>query len=165
MNAHLSSLPRRDFLKAGAASLAAVVTGGPSLFASALQAAGPLAARKSMGIQVGAVSFVDEGTDKVIDLLQERGAIDTIYLTTFTYGRGLAGRQIPGHPFPDHGSQESDEKTFHGGNYATPHPEFYRDTVLKQIRAPDFSEGRAGSRSGKRFPAILNAVAHLGHRV
>ena len=140
MNTHLSSLPRRDFLKAGAASLAAVVTGGPSLFASALQAAGPSAARKSIGIQVGAVSFVDEGTDKVIDLLQERGAIDTIYLTTFTYGRGLAGRQIPGHSFPDHGSQESDEKTFHGGNYAIPHPEFYRDTVLKQIRAPDHGE-------------------------
>ena len=46
-------------------------------------------------------------------------------MTTFTYGRGLAGRQIPGQPFPDHGKQESDEKTFHGGNYATPHPEFY----------------------------------------
>jgi hypothetical protein len=53
----------------------------------------------------------DEGTEKVLDLFQERGAIDTIYLTTFTYGRGLAGRQIPGHRFPDHGSQESDEQT------------------------------------------------------
>ena len=140
MNTLLSSLPRRDFLKAGAASLTAVVTGGPSPFASALQAAGPPASRKSIGIQVGAVSFVDEGTDKVIDLLQDRGGIDTIYLTTFTYGRGLAGRQIPGHPFPDHGSQESDEKTFHGGNYAIPHPEFYRDTVLKQTRAPDHGD-------------------------
>jgi hypothetical protein len=80
---------------------------------------------------------VDEGTEKVLDLLQERGAIDTIYLTTFTYGRGLAGRQIPGHPFPDHGVQDSDVSFFHGGNYATPHPEYYRDTVLKQTRAPD----------------------------
>jgi len=46
-------------------------------------------------------------------------------MTTFTYGRGLAGRQIPGQPFPDHGKQESEEKTFHGGNYATPHLAFY----------------------------------------
>ena len=95
---------------------------------------------KVIGMQVGAVSFVDEGTEKVLDILQERGAINTLFLTTFTYGRGLAGRQIPGHPFPDHGSSESDEKTFHGGNYATPHPEFYGKTVLKQTRAPEHGE-------------------------
>ncbi len=96
--------------------------------------------RKTVGIQIGAVSFVDEGADKVLDLLQERGAIDTLYLTTFTYGRGLAGRQIPGHPFPDHGIQQSDERFFYGGNYATPHPEFYRDTVVKPAHAPDHGE-------------------------
>jgi len=140
MNPPLPSLPRRDFFKASAASLAAVVAAGPSPLASILQAAEPSAARKPIGIQVGAVSFVDEGTEKVLDLLRDSGAIDTIYLTTFTYGRGLAGRQIPEHPFPDHGKQESDEKTFHGGNYATPHPEFYRDTVLKQTRAPDHGD-------------------------
>jgi hypothetical protein len=66
--------------------------------------------------------------------------VDTVYLTTFTYGRGLAGRQIPGQPFPDHGAQVSDDKTFHGGNYATPHPEFYRDTVLKPTHAPDHGD-------------------------
>src|SRR5262249_14256051 len=97
----------------------------------------PRGGRAAIGIQVGGVYFADEGTEKVLDLLQERGAVDTIYLTTFTYGRGLAGRQIPGHPFPDHGAQESDEKFFHGGNYATPHPEFYRNTVLKETRASD----------------------------
>lgn len=140
MNTPVHSLPRRDFFKASAGGFAAVVAVGPSPLASVLQASGPSAARKSIGIQVGAVSFVDEGTEKVLDLLQERGAIDTVYLATFTYGRGLAGRQIPGHPFPDHGAPESDEKTFHGGNYATPHPEFYRDTVLKQTRAPDHGD-------------------------
>jgi hypothetical protein len=38
---------------------------------------------------------------------------------------------------PSSASLQSDEKTSHGGNYATPHPEFNRDTVLKQTRAPD----------------------------
>jgi len=95
---------------------------------------------KSNGIQVGAVSFVDEGVEPLLDLLQSKGAVDTIYLATFTYGRGLAGRQIPGQPFPDHGAQESDEKIFHGGNYATPHPEFYRNTVLKVPHAPDYGD-------------------------
>ena len=132
----LTDMPRRDFLKAGA-SLTAFAAAGTLPTTSVLQAAESPAARKSIGIQIGSVSFVDEGTEKVLDLLQERGAIDTVYLTTFTYGRGLAGRQLPGHPFPDHGLRQSDETFFHGGNYATPHPEFYRDTVLKQTRAPD----------------------------
>lgn len=136
MNETMPCLPRRNFIKTSAAGLAAVVTAGPASLVTA-GAAETSRPRKSRGIQVGAVSFVDEGTEKVLDLFQERGAIDTIYLTTFTYGRGLAGRQIPGHPFPDHGSQESDETTYHGGNYATPHAEFYHNTVLKQTRAPD----------------------------
>ena len=132
-------MPRREFFKTGA-GFAALAAAGPLANLASVTAAEPTRARKSNGIQVGAVSFVDEGADRVLDLVQERGAVDTIYLTTFTYGRGLAGRQIPGHPFPDHGAQESDEKTFHGGNYATPHPEFYRDTVLKQTRAPDHGD-------------------------
>lgn len=134
-----ANVSRRDFIKAGTV-LTALTTTGSLAGVNSLGAAELVANRRSMGIQVGAVSFVDEGTEKVLDILQERGAVDTIYLTTFTYGRGLAGRQIPGHPFPDHGAQESDEKTFHGGNYATPHPKFYSETVLKQTRAPDHGD-------------------------
>lgn len=138
MNASASSAnpTRRGFLK----TCAAVAAAGPLVELASLRSAEPATPRKTIGIQIGAVSFVDEGTDKVLDILQERGAVDTIYLTTFTYGRGLAGRQIPGQPFPDHGAQESDEKFFRGGNYATPHAEFYRDTVLKQTRAPDHGD-------------------------
>ena len=141
MNTRSSSIniPRREFLKSSVA-LGALAATGPLASVPSLRAVEEPAKCKTIGIQVGAVSFVDEGTEKVLDLLQERGAVDTIYLTTFTYGRGLAGRQIPGYPFPDHGVQESDEKFFHGGNYATPHPEFYRDTVLKQTRAPDHGD-------------------------
>ncbi len=97
---------------------------------------------KTIGIQVGPDSFVDEGTDKVLDILKDRGAINTIYLSTFTYDRGITGRQIPGKTFPDHGSQESDEKYFHGGNYATPHAQFYKNTAIKgdKMRAPDFGK-------------------------
>jgi hypothetical protein len=51
------------------------------------------------GIQIGPVSFADEGVDQVLDTVQQRGGVNTIFLTTFTYGRGLSGRQIPG-PLP-----------------------------------------------------------------
>jgi hypothetical protein len=129
---------RRAFIKNGA-TLTALAAAGPLVGISPL---GALAARQPSdnmmhGIQIGAVSFVDEGVEKVLDIVQKRGAINTLFLTTFTHGRGLAGRQIPGQPFPDHGPKESDEKTFHGGNYAIPHAEYYKNTVLKETRAPE----------------------------
>ena len=98
--------------------------------------------KKTIGIQISPDSFVDEGTDKTLDLLQERGGVNTIYLSTFSYDRGITGRQIPSRPFPDHGAQVSDESYFHGGNYATPHPQFYKNTAIKgdKLRAPDFGK-------------------------
>jgi len=89
-----------------------------------------------IGIQMGAVSLVDEGTDKVLDRLQEMAAINTLFLATFTYGRGIGGRQPRGNPLPDHGKQEYDDD-FRGGNFATPHPQYYRNTTVACEKAPD----------------------------
>ena len=129
---------RREFIKQSAKA-GALMAAAPLVDLSEVSAfTTPKAADTMMhGIQIGAVSFVDEGVDKVLDIVQKQGAVNTLFLTAFTYGRGLAGRQLPGEPFPAHGSQVSDEKTFHGGNYATPHAEFYRNTVLKQTRATE----------------------------
>ncbi|HXG32097.1 MAG TPA: hypothetical protein VNJ11_01940 [Bryobacteraceae bacterium] len=117
---------RRAFLKTAMA-------GGAMAAASQFDTA-----KKMIGIQVGAVSFVDEGTEQVLDIFQQRAAINTIFLAVFTYGRGIAGRQVPGQPLPDHGKQEYDLE-FHGGNYATVHPQYYKDTGIKpeDTRAPD----------------------------
>src|SRR3989442_1218674 len=89
-----------------------------------------------VGIQVGAVSFVDEGTDKVLERFQELAGINTIFLATFTYGRGIGGRQLHGQPLPDHGKQEYDDN-FRGGNFATPHQQYYRRTSVAPEKAPD----------------------------
>ena len=35
---------------------------------------------KPIGIQVGAVSFLDEGTDKVLDTLAKLSSVDTLFL-------------------------------------------------------------------------------------
>jgi hypothetical protein len=150
-------LPRREFLQQSAGFAGLALASSLSL-PSPLAAAEPAPTRQTIGIQVGAVSFVDEGTEPVLDILQERGAVDTIYLTTFTYGRGLAGRQIPGQPFPDHGAQESDEKTFRGGLYSTPHPQFYGDTPLKPVHAPDHGDLDI-------IAAVLPAAKKRGMRV
>jgi hypothetical protein len=131
-------LTRRSALRAGGTAAAGLLT------TAAERAVGDDVAtsgrRKTVGIQVGSVSFVDEGIEPVLDVLQGRGRVDTVYLTTFTYGRGLAGRQVPGQPFPDHGVRQSDEGSFHGGNYARPHARFYGDTILKETRAPDHGD-------------------------
>src|SRR5204863_8584133 len=105
-----------------------------------------VASSKTIGIQVGAVSFVDEGTEKVLDVLQERAGVNTLFLAVFTYGRGIAGRQIPGQRLPDHGKQEYDFN-FHGGNFATPHPQYYTNTVLKDTRARSRRPGYPGRRA------------------
>ncbi|MBI4579309.1 MAG: hypothetical protein HY718_06375 [Planctomycetes bacterium] len=127
---------RRDLLKTtggavAASLLAANARAEPSPDKPATQPAGKL-----IGIQIGAVSFVDEGVARVLDTVQERAHVNAVFLAVFTYGRGIGGRQVPGQPLPDHGKQEYD-LDFHGGNFATPHPEFYQDTVLKDLKAPD----------------------------
>src|SRR6202044_4141165 len=104
-------MDRRGFLQAAAAG--------------ALTAAASPAAGKIIGIQVGAGSFVDEGVEKVLDIFQQDGAVNTLFLATFTYGRGIAGRQIANQPLPDHGKREYDTDTFHGGSYTLIHPEYY----------------------------------------
>ena len=115
-----------------------LVAGTAALMASAARAdAAPAAKEKMIGIQIGAVSFVDEGVERVLDIVQERGGVNTLFLASFTYGRGIAGRQVPGQPLPDHGKQEYDTGTFHGGSYTAVHPQFFRDTPLKDFRAPD----------------------------
>src|SRR5205814_4021384 len=91
---------------------------------------------RTIGIQVGAVSFLDEGVDPVLDRFQRDANVNALFIATFTYGRGIAGRQIPGQPLPDHGKQDYD-LDFHGGNFATPHPQYYKNTVIKHTRAPD----------------------------
>jgi hypothetical protein len=90
-----------------------------------------------VAIQVGAVSFVDEGVGPVLDIVQERGRVNALFLATPTWTRGTGGRQIPGHPLPDHGVQEYDY-AWVGGNYATVHPEYYGGTMLGPAgRAPE----------------------------
>ncbi|HLJ15505.1 MAG TPA: hypothetical protein VKV15_13475 [Bryobacteraceae bacterium] len=121
----MSEPTRRSFLAGSAAALAA-------------QAGAALAAGERMvGIQIGAVSFADEGVEPVLDILQSKGAVNTLFIAVFTYGRGIAGRQLPGQPLPDHGKQQYDTDTFHGGSYTTLHSQYYANTPLRNLRAPD----------------------------
>src|SRR5689334_14953674 len=125
----MPEITRREFTKLLAA------TG----VAASLPSEAQTANQRMIGIQVGAISFIDEGVAPVLDRFQHDAAINTLFLATFTYGRGIAGRQVPGQPLPDHGKQEYDT-TFHGGNFARTHEQYYHRTSLKNIQAPDHDD-------------------------
>ena len=89
-----------------------------------------------IAIQIGAVSFVDEGVPQVLDLLQEQAYVNALLLANPTWTRGTGGRQVPGQPFPDHGRQEPDD--FRGGAYNRLHPQYYGKTAISaDYRATD----------------------------
>src|SRR5215813_12317422 len=145
----LKETSRRNFLKGiTAAPAVALATGSPLLAQASnkpeTQSAHTTSGRLSkkpgvfVGMQIGARSFVDEGVEKCLDTLQETGGVNVLFATVFTYGTGLAGRQVHTEPLPDHGAQEYDR--VHGGSFTKVHPEFYADSVIKDIRAPELGE-------------------------
>jgi hypothetical protein len=85
-----------------------------------------------IAIQIGAVSFVDEGVTPVLDILQERAHVNALLLANPTWTRGTGGRQVPGQPFPDHGTHERDD--FRGGAYNRIDPKWYGKTAI----SPDY---------------------------
>lgn len=126
-------MDRRTFIQNTSAAGIAAAVGVPRGLAAPVT-------QKTIGIQVGAVSFVDEGVEHVLDNFQHDASINTLFVATFTYGRGIAGRQIPGQPLPDHGVQAYDTDTFHGGCYTGYDAKYFADTALKDFRAPDLGK-------------------------
>jgi hypothetical protein len=123
-------MERRKFVAAVAGAAASQLTAEP--------VAG---ARKTIAIQFGAVSLADEGIDSVLDTFQKRAGVNMLMPAVFSFSNGTAGRQLPGHPFPEHGKQQ-DEPKLRGGNFARVHPQYYRDTGIdvRLTQAPDHPE-------------------------
>lgn len=89
--------------------------------------------RNWVGIQIGLVSFLDEGVTQVLDLLQERAHVNALLCSTLSWSRGNAGRALDW--YPDHGKAEPDH--LQGGAMTAIHPQYYASTTIKEFRAPD----------------------------
>jgi hypothetical protein len=123
-------MDRRKFLAGAGSAMAALGAGvakplqglsaRPEAIAGGAEdnSAAALPAKPIIGIQIDAVSFLDEGTEKVLDILQEKAGVNTLFMGAFSYGTGITGRQIEGHPFPDHGVQQYQD--FSRGHHAAP---------------------------------------------
>jgi hypothetical protein len=86
-----------------------------------------------VGIQIGAISFIDEGVEAVLDLLQEQAGVNALLISALSWSRGNAGRAAYG--FPDHGVQEPDH--LQGGAFYRPNPAYFQATDHRSFGAPD----------------------------
>jgi len=92
---------------------------------------------KFVGIQIGPVSFTDEGVDHVLDTLQERVGVNVLFLGTVSWLGLKIGRSISWKldGWPDHGVSEPIE--LQGGSYLNYRPEYYTNTFIDNFRATD----------------------------
>ena len=74
-----NQIDRRTFMATVGSSAAALSS------AAADQAPFGPREKQTIGIQIGSISFLDEGTEKVLDVLQEKASVNTLFLATFTY--------------------------------------------------------------------------------
>ena len=116
----MRNISRRAFSAVSAAALTRSVTAMQS------DSRWTIPGKKMIGIQVGAVSFVDEGVDPVLDNVQKLGAVNTLFVATFTYGRGIAGTAGP-RSAPARPRQAGVRHGFPGGNYTKIHPQYLRE--------------------------------------
>jgi len=87
------------------------------------QAAKP-APKKMVGIQIEPGAFAKPDYEKVLDLLQEKACVNTLFVRTLDY---LGG---------------ANESRYRGGNSTLMHAQYYKDTILKPeiVQAPGVSE-------------------------
>ncbi len=115
-------MDRREFMKSAALTSAAAALAP----ATAPALAQPAAAKTFVGIQMDIGRILSDGVDRVLDDIQRLAHVNALFLYTITYmeERVHARTTAP----------------FRGGNFATVHPQYYHDTLLKpeDTRSPYF---------------------------
>ena len=116
-------MDRREFMKSAALTSAALAS--PAAIASA-QTPGAGATKTFVGIQMDIGQILAQGVDRVLDDIQRLAHVNALFLYTITYME----ERVHAHP----------ATPFRGGNFATVHPQYYKDTLLRpeDTRAPDF---------------------------
>jgi hypothetical protein len=141
-----SILDRRNFLRlasAGAAILTQAVRpkamAGQAKVAPAGKVSGVKNRKNFVAIQMMPYAWLDEGVDKVLDNLQQRGNVNTVWAYTFQYtGERLRKGGMP--PLPDHGVSGDPNVKFVGGAYYDYDPKYFQNTFLKDFRSPDYGK-------------------------
>lgn len=90
-----------------------------------------------VAIQVKPYAWVDEGIDRLLDTVQQKGAVNTVWAYTYDFAEA---RMTPDGaiPLPDHG--RPGDSQFTGGAFYDYDPKFFRNTILKEFRSPDYGK-------------------------
>ncbi len=98
------------------------------------------AIKPHVGIQIYGHNIFDEGIERCLDGLQERGAIDTLYLTTHTY---YCAQNRPPEVLANHGIPVQDERKRRFPKvWVRAHERYYKNTILRhQANTQDFEYG------------------------
>jgi hypothetical protein len=90
-----------------------------------------------VAIQVKPYAWIDEGIDNLLDNIQKKGAVNTVWAYTYDYSESRMNR-TSAIPRPDHGVDG--EPGFVGGAFYDYDPKYFRNTILKDFRAPDYGK-------------------------
>jgi hypothetical protein len=143
-----SPLDRRSFLRLASATAAVLAQKASSQTASqtatpatrvARNNRGATASRKNfVGIQVRGFAWVDEGIDQVLDNIQKKGEVNTVWAYTFAYGEQ---RLRQGSGFPDHGTPLTAANTgVNAGALYDYDPKYFQNTSLKDFRVKGYGK-------------------------
>ncbi len=129
---------------------------------------------KFVGVQIGPISFVDEGVAPLLDQLTGRFGINVLLLGTISWLGLKVGRRISWQleGWPNHGKQEPYE--LKGGSYTRSHMEYYGNTFIRNFDNPDPGlEGQdilemvipeARKRGMKIYPEVMEPLfKYAGH--
>jgi hypothetical protein len=140
-----SPLDRRSFLRLASAT-AAFLAGKANSQAPAAQPEAasrsprvqrgqrvPVNSRKNfVGIQVRGFAWVDEGVDQVLDNIQKKGEVNTVWAYTYAYGEQ---RLRQGSGFPDHGTALNAQNTgVNAGALYDYDQKYFANTTVKDFR-------------------------------
>ncbi len=90
-----------------------------------------------VAIQVKPYAWADEGVDRVLDNIQQKGAVNTVWAYTYDYSEAgmTSNRSIPR---PDHAVDGSPR--FVVGAFYDYDRKYFYDTILKDFRSPDYGK-------------------------
>lgn len=117
------SMNRRKFIQLGVVGTGAIVTGIDSLPGQPAPLVKPVT---TVAMPISIAPLAQQDLDVMFSDMRERAGVNALFPFIYTHEPHRAGVK-PG-------------ATFHGGNYATPHLQYYKDIPLTQadMRAPEF---------------------------
>jgi hypothetical protein len=91
-----------------------------------------------VGIQVRGFAWVDEGVDQVLDNIQKKGDVNTVWAYTYAYGEQ---RLKQGAGFPDHGTPLNAQNTgVNAGALYDYDPKYFANTTVKDFRISGYGK-------------------------